>query len=544
VTARLRAHATVAMAGGGAACLLLALAVPWAGWHGLRSIGPAVGLLAAVLVTAAWALREPRLGRVALPLAALAVALVAWRLGSPPEEPVLREVQSRSALALALAGVVTVAVAAALATRPSGLRSRAIAFDAEQREALACAWQAFWASRLLVWSAGLLAVLKVGIEPTVTPPALARPFGSLGDLLTAPATAWDAGSYATVAQAGYAQAEQLQAFFPFYPALVRAAAGSPQATVVMGIVVSLVAFAVALYLLHRLVALERDREVARLAVLLVAFSPMALFFSAIYTESLFLALTVGAFYAARRGWWWAAGMAGGLAAATRVAGVLVLVPLLIMYLYGPRCDRPAASPRGNGRLRPRFALEPPAAWLLLVPAGALAYAAYLGAHGDPLAPLHMNERYWDRDFVPGLGALQGLEDAWRSLREIGGSHVLSTPSVQTAGQLADPLKLAGANLTDFAFLTFGAIACAGAFRRLPAAYGAYVLATLAIAVSSVPPYEPLASVPRFLLVAFPCQVWLAIWASAGSGRRQACLLVSAGLLAFFAGQFASWRWVA
>ncbi|HEV2815579.1 MAG TPA: mannosyltransferase family protein, partial [Solirubrobacteraceae bacterium] len=507
-------------------------------------LGPALALLAAFLVAAAWAFRAPWLGRVALALAAFGVALVAWRLASPPDEPVLREVRSVGALVLALAGAVTVAVAAALAARPSGLRARAVTVDADQREALASAWHALWTSRVVVWVAGVLAVLKLGTEPTVSPPAFSRPFGSLGDLLTAPATAWDAGSYATIAQGGYSQAESLQAFFPLYPTLVRAGSRSPETTIVVGIVVSLVAFAVALYLLHRLVALERGRDVAGLAVLLVAFSPLALFFSAVYTESLFLALSVGAFYAARRGCWWLAGIAGGLAATTRVAGVLVLVPLAILYLYGPRGDRPAPASPAARSLRPRFPLEPSAAWLLLVPAGTLAFAAYLGAHGDALAPLHMNERYWDRDFVPGLGALRGIEDAWLSLREIAGSHALTTPSVETAGQLADPMKLAGANLTDFAFLVFAVVACVGAFRRLPAAYGAYVLATIAVAVSSVPPYAPLTSAPRYLLVAFPCQVWLAIWASSSTGRRQASLLVSAGLLALFAAQFASWRWVA
>jgi mannosyltransferase PIG-V len=538
------AKATLLVAAGGAGLLVAGLAVPWAGWLGLESWGPAAGLLAALLVAAAWALREPRLGRVALALAVLAVVLVAWRLGSQPDEPVLREVRSPAGLLLSLAGAVSVAVAAALATRRSRLGSRPITLDAGQRAALGSVWQALWASRVLVWVTGVLAVLKVGTEPTVTPPALSQPFGSLGDLLTAPATAWDAGSYATISQGGYAAGEPLQAFFPLYPTLVRAAADSPETTIVTGIAVSLAAFAVALYLLHRLVALERGPDVAGLAVLLIAFSPMALFFSAIYTESLFLALSVGAFYAARRDRWWIAGIAGGLAATTRVTGVLLIVPLLVLYLYGPRGDRSPAAPGGGGRLRPRFALEPSAAWLLLVPAGALAFAAYAGAHGDVLAPLHVNERYWERDFVPGLGAVQGLADAWRSLREIAGSHVLPTPSVQTAGQLADPVKLAGANLTDFAFLAFAVIACVGAFRRLPAAYGAYVLASIAVAVSSVPPHEPLASVPRYLLVAFPCQVWLAIWAASSSGRRQACLLVSAGLLAFFAGQFATWRWVA
>ena len=535
---------TVVAAAGGAALLVVGLTVPWAGWLGVRSLGPGAALVAALLVAAAWALREPRLGRLALPIAAAGVALLVWRLSSQPTEPILREVRSPFALVVALAGALAVVVAAALASRGSGLRPRALTLDAERREAIGCVWQALWASRVLVWVAGVLTVLKVGIEPTARPPGLSRPFGSLGDLLTAPATAWDAANYVLIAQGGYLQGENLLAFFPLYPTIVRAFARTPETTVVMGIVISVAALAAALYLLYRLVALERGRDAASLTVLLVAFSPMAVFFSAIYTESLFLALTVGAFYAGRRGCWWAAGLAGCLAATTRVSGALILVPLVILYLYGPRGDRPEGGLPGRKRLRPRFALERSAAWLLLVPVGSLAVAAYMGAHGDPLAPLHVNERYWARDFVPFLGLVHGLEDTWLSLRELAGSHVLPTPPVRFSGQLANPLTLAGANLTDAAFLLFGVIACVGAFRRLPAAYGAYAAATLALAVSSFPPYEPLMSVPRFLLVAFPCQLWLALWASQTAGRRQACLLVSAGLLAVFAGQFASWRWVA
>jgi Gpi18-like mannosyltransferase len=37
-------------------------------------------------------------------------------------------------------------------------------------------------------------------------------------------------------------------------------------------------------------------------VLLVAFCPMAYFFSAVYSESLYLALSVGCILSARRGW--------------------------------------------------------------------------------------------------------------------------------------------------------------------------------------------------------------------------------------------------
>lgn len=327
---------------------------------------------------------------------------------------------------------------------------------------------------------------------------------------------------------------------------MRLGAWSAGATLVAGVVVSIGALMAALYLLHRLVALERGAQTADLAVLFVAFFPMAFFFSAVYTESLFLALSVGAFYAARRGWWARAGIAGALAAATRVTGLVVLVPLLVLYLYGPRDAAPRTAVTRRSRLRPRYPLRADFAFVLLVPAGALVYFAYMGVHGDWFAPVHAAQTYWHRKFIPGLGALEGIRDALLSLRQIAvgaTGHILRTPAFQTAGQLSDPLKLAAANITDFGFLVLACGTTVGALRRLPAAYGAYALASIGVAVSTVPPYEPLASFPRYLAVVFPCQIWLALWASQRAGRR-AALLISAGLLAFFASQFARWTWVA
>src|SRR5437879_12367063 len=67
-----------------------------------------------------------------------------------------------------------------------------------------------------------------------------------------------------------------------------------------GTVVSLAAFAGAISLLYRLAVLELGEEKAWPVVLLVSTYPFALFYSVVYTESLFLFLTVSAFYAIRR----------------------------------------------------------------------------------------------------------------------------------------------------------------------------------------------------------------------------------------------------
>jgi hypothetical protein len=535
-----------------AALVLASLALPWAGWQGLRTVGPAVALLGVVsllLATRGWWRHGARLAAIA---GAVAIALIVWRIASP------RGSQATGALWLGAAGALVLMVAGSLSVAREhvvGARRVGAALHLEQRAALGAAWRALWRSRLLVWIAGVLGVLKLGLESSVHPPPLSRPFGALGNLLTAPASAWDAGSYLAIAQNGYAPGLYWRAYYPTYPSVVRAGAWSPRATLITAIVVALVAFAAALYLLHRLVSLECGPRVADLTVSAVAFSPMALFFSAAYTESLFLALSVAAFYAARRGWWARAGAAGALAAATRTTGLLLLLPLLVLYLYGPRDGEVRAPPPEKSwssprqllrRLSPRHAPRRDAALLLLIPLGALAYFAYTAAHGDAAAPLHAEQAFWHRHFVPALGAVKGLVAAIQSVHQIAagpGSHILSTPSFQAAGQLSDPLRLAGADLTDFAFFVFGCIATVGALRRLPAAYGLYALAMIAVTVSTFDRTEPLVSFPRYLVVLFPVQMWLALWAERGR-RRQPTLLISAGLLAFFASQFATWRWVA
>jgi len=77
---------------------------------------------------------------------------------------------------------------------------------------------------------------------------------------------------------------------------------------VAGVLVSLGSFFVALVVLYRLTRLELGEDLAPGRLMLIAFSPMAFFFSAVYSEGLFLALSVGCIWQARIGrWMWAGG---------------------------------------------------------------------------------------------------------------------------------------------------------------------------------------------------------------------------------------------
>jgi Mannosyltransferase (PIG-V) len=461
--------------------------------------------------------------------------------------------------------------------RPLPLRARldsaAAALGPARAAAVRDSWRALWSSRLLVWAAGVATLLTYGFGPVrhaFNPPGLTRGFGWLGDLLAAPAARWDSSWYLVIAHYGYrpdlgAFTASRDAFFPLYPLGLSGLGRLGLPPIAAGVLISLTALALALYGIHRLTTLELSRiarpgrgqrragaagvdsdgllagDVARLAVMLTAFAPMAFFLSAVYSEALYLALSVGLFYAARRGRFALAGVLAALAGATRSTGIVLLLPALILYLYGPREDRVPDRPTARG-LSPRYRLRADALWLALAPVGLLLYTAYLAlAGGEALAPFHAQD-VWSRHFAgPYLGVWDGLQAAFAGARQL--LSMQQAHHYFAAGG-ESPFVAAEHNLALLAFLVAALVATAGVLRRLPVAYGAYVIAALALPLSYPVTVQPLMSLPRFLLVLFPLNIWLALWLAGRPRLRRPALGGSALLMAFFLAQFATWHWVA
>jgi hypothetical protein len=401
-------------------------------------------------------------------------------------------------------------------------------------DAVADAWRALWVSRLLVWAAAVAAVALFGLSDRAAdfdPAGVTTPYGATGDALAAPFARWDSVWFMAIASDGYGGGAR-EAFFPLYPLLVRVAGAPFGSALVGGALASTALLGVALVLLHRLVALDHDRAVARNAVLVTALFPMSFFFSAVYSESLFLSLSVAAVYAARRQRWAWAGALGLLAATTRSAGVVLLVPLAMIYLWDA----------GRPSLRTMRPLRADALWLALVPLGLAAYCGLLALGGhDPLAPFQAQE-VWFRSFAgPFAGAWDGLVAAVQGARQLlSGAR---EPVYFTAAG-GDPFVVARHNVELLVWLVLALVAVAGVLRRLPAAYGAYVVAALALPLSYPVGPQPLMSLPRFVAVLFPLAIWLALWMTGRALRERLVVAAFALGLAVYTGIFATWHWVA
>jgi hypothetical protein len=245
---------------------------------------------------------------------------------------------------------------------------------------------------------------------------------------------------------------------------------------------------------------------------------VSLFFTAIYTESLFLALAVGAVYAARRDRPAIAGVLAALAAITRVTGVLLIVPIAL--LHGRRRGGP------DRRL----------AWLALAPAALVGFLAYLAARGYGwLAPLRNQVAHHTAG--PLVTIADGLAQAGHGIGDLFSGR---SPYERS---LTGPFTLHFDGLVLLVVLAIAVAALIVAFRRLPAAYGAFAALSLLVSVFSETKIQPLEGLDRYALTIFPLWMAAGAWLAQRRALRPAVLL-SGALLAFYSYQFATWAFIA
>lgn len=191
-------------------------------------------------------------------------------------------------------------------------------------------------------------------------------FGQLGDLIVRRLMEpGDATRYIDIARHGYVTTGENAinlVFYPLYPLLMRSLGWLTFSLPLAGVIISHISYCIASVLLYELILLDADRRCAWDGVLLFALYPFSMFSLGVFSEGLFLALTIGSLYSIRRHHYLHAGIVGFLAALTRSQGMLLFFPAVYEWVtqrFGPNKEK----------------LHWTDAFLILIPAGFGVYLA-------------------------------------------------------------------------------------------------------------------------------------------------------------------------
>jgi hypothetical protein len=302
-------------------------------------------------------------------------------------------------------------------------------------------------------------------------------------------TQFDAWEFITISQDGYwyrAGARAPTSFFPLYPILIRALRPVFADPVVAAVVVSAAAGLAATVLFWRWCARAGLDEAARRSALaLFLLYPWAWFLYGVpFSDSLFVALVIGAFVLVERDRLVWAGVVGALATATRPTGVALIPALVVLALeragaLTPRDDAVGWIARlrlptvlDRGRLRPAYAAP------ALAVAGVGSYSIYLWAHfGAPLVWVTDQSQYNGTGIKTLLKS--GLVASWIHWDNPIHTIVITAQALLALGML---------------------LAVPAVGRRFGWGYGLFVLVLVALPALATRDFN---STGRYLLPAFP-----------------------------------------
>jgi hypothetical protein len=296
---------------------------------------------------------------------------------------------------------------------------------------------------------------------------------------------------------------------------------------VWGVLLSLLALPFAFYFVYNIAREGFGERAARATVLTLALFPTSFFFNAVYTESLFLALSAGSIWAlqVRRDLLLACALAA-FATATRNVGIFLLVPLAYEWLRGE-----AGREYGWGK---------GVACLALAPSGLLAYAAYLWSRSGDLFLFYSAQGYWSRRPTgPSTFITAVFTEAYESLEG------LFRPQPLANSVLEDLMgRLNGTtDAYNLLFLLFAAVLLVFGVRVLSFSLSAYTFLLVIPAVFFGKPETPLMGFPRYVLVAFPLFIVLAVLLK-NHRHLRLWLGLSAAFSLILCAEFVSWRFVA
>lgn len=401
---------------------------------------------------------------------------------------------------------------------------------------------------LIVQITAVLASLY-GTQNSPSPPFQTLPPvpGGIWRHLVDPMRMWDGLWYRLVAVQGYPGTGNNvanDAFWPLYPMSMRGLSrltGLPED--VSGYLIANVCFFVAMVLLYQLVRIDFDRPIARRTIWALALFPTSLFFTAVYTESMFLMLSVAAILCARVRRWWLAGVLGMLAALTRSHGIFLVIPFAVLWFKQYGFYLRAMIPKGVTVLMPLL--------------GPVLFGGYLQRTQGDWKNFIDVQAMWNRtSAMPWRTfqcATQGCvmtvhqygEDRtfqvygadWSWLRQL-----IDHPSWPLVTSNGWRLNVANSDTLELVATVFFIVLIIIGFKVLPLYQSLYLVPGIVIPLFQPSTVHPLMSIPRFGLVLFPLFIVMAVVL-----RKRWLYLplaaISTLLLILLTLQFSSWYWV-
>lgn len=261
---------------------------------------------------------------------------------------------------------------------------------------------------------------------------------------------------------------------------------------------------VALGLVFReLVRLDYSERIAQSAVLFLFIFPTSYFLHIPYTESLFLALALGTFLAARTNRWLLVGVLGFFACLTRING-LVLCPAILFEVW--------AQYRQTRKFNAKWL------WVGLIPLG---FGGYLLLNryvsGEFLMFLTYQREHWfRRPAFPWWGI-------WERSKSV---FDVSPTSAQMIG------------VQETLFVLIGLFAIIAGWRFLRPSYRVWMIINWLLFVSTT----FVLSVPRYTLVLFPIFILMALAARRNWWAQTLFVVWSLLFLALFTIQYVKGWW--
>ncbi len=336
---------------------------------------------------------------------------------------------------------------------------------------------------------------------------------------------WDSQQYLRIAQFGYVNqgdAANGIVFFPFYPFLIRIITFDFNYANLSGLIISNVSSILTVVYLFKLVKLDYSDSVAKKTILFLCIFPTACFLSAVYTESVFLLLTIASLYYARNSNWPLAGLLGILSTLTRITGLVLVPTLAVEYFYQKKLTiklNKMISLNGFFTYIKVKALDRRLFWSIIPATGFLIYLFInFIVTGNPFTFASVESKHFFQDFNPLAG--------WKSA--IGHWTTTSYPNNLMIG------------VFQVIFAVFGYLMIVIGYKlKLRPSYQICMFFTWLVAVST----SFWLSVPRYILVVFPQFIVLGLLSNRKSVTIIITVLSIAGLV-FYTWWFATGQWTA